>query len=372
MLAGGVDMGLPSDEALPPGQSLLVLSFDPLNPARPQRYPAFLKHYGLSEAAQGGGLRVAGGFQGTLARAGDGVRLLNQGTTVPLEPLVVPEFVLDQVVYETAGSWPTMPADGGRSLSRVTPAASGLLASGWTSSTPTPGSYQPALVGDLNQDGVVDGADINRLQLAALRNETEYDLTGDGRVDTVDLRFLVVDVLGSAIGDVNVDKRFDSNDLVLLFQTNEYEDAIPGNSTYTDGDWNLDGDFTTSDLLVAWQEGGYEDDPSAARPVAAVSADDSLSQIAAALVSDDAWGTEGRRAVADWERSGTVLGAGDGAIAAASKMLATQMNSEAAAHDLLFADWEEARLPGPESIEGCNGAGLETKAAVSHRRDFEV
>ena len=372
MLAGGVDMGFPSDEALPPGQSLLVLSFDPLNPARPQRYPAFLKHYGLSEAAQGGGLRVAGGFQGMLARAGDGVRLLNQGTTVPLEPLVVPEFVLDQVVYETAGSWPTMPADGGRSLSRVTPAASGLLASGWTASTPTPGSYQPALVGDLNQDGVVDGADINRLQLAALRNETEYDLTGDGRVDTVDLRFLVVDVLGSAIGDVNVDKRFDSNDLVLLFQTNEYEDAIPGNSTYTDGDWNLDGDFTTSDLLVAWQEGGYEDDPSAARPVAAVSADDSLSQIAAALVSDDAWGTEGRRAVADWERSGTALGAGDGAIAAASKMLATQMNSEAAAHDLLFADWEEARLPGPESIEGCNGAGLETKAAVSHRRDFEV
>jgi hypothetical protein len=228
------------------------------------------------------------------------------------------------------------------------------------------------LVGDLNQDGVVDGADINRLQLAALRNETEYDLTGDGRVDTVDLRFLVVDVLGSAIGDVNVDKRFDSNDLVLLFQTNEYEDAIPGNSTYTDGDWNLDGDFTTSDLLVAWQEGGYEDDPSAARPVAAVSAGDSLSQIAAALLLDDAWETEGRRSAADWERSGTALGAGDGAIAAASKMLATQMNSEAAAHDLLFADWEEARLSEAESIEGCDGAGLETKAAVSHRRDFEV
>jgi hypothetical protein len=50
----------------------------------------------------------------------------------------------------------------------------------------------------------------------------------------------------------------------LVFGAGEYEDDIPGNSTWPTGDWNADGDFTSSDLVFAFQDGGYEQGPRAA------------------------------------------------------------------------------------------------------------
>ena len=52
-------------------------------------------------------------------------------------------------------------------------------------------------------------------------------------------------------GDANGDLRFDSSDLVLVFQAGEYEDGVTGNSTFVEGDWNLDGDFDSTDLVFA-------------------------------------------------------------------------------------------------------------------------
>ena len=45
---------------------------------------------------------------------------------------------------------------------------------------------------------------------------------------------------------------------VTVFAVGEYEDAVPGNSTWADGDWNGDGDFTSSDFVKAFSDGGYE------------------------------------------------------------------------------------------------------------------
>ena len=61
------------------------------------------------------------------------------------------------------------------------------------------------------------------------------------------------------VGDVNGDGRFNSSDLVAVFQIGEYEDDIEDNSTFEDGDWNGDGDFTTSDLVLAFTQGHYAD-----------------------------------------------------------------------------------------------------------------
>ncbi|MCA9217162.1 MAG: hypothetical protein KDB27_29035, partial [Planctomycetales bacterium] len=58
-------------------------------------------------------------------------------------------------------------------------------------------------------------------------------------------------------GDANFDGMFNSRDLVLIFQANEYEDDVSGNSTWSEGDWNGDGDFTTADLVAAFQAGSY-------------------------------------------------------------------------------------------------------------------
>jgi hypothetical protein len=58
-------------------------------------------------------------------------------------------------------------------------------------------------------------------------------------------------------GDANGDGRFDSGDLVLVFQAGEYEDAVAHNSSFEEGDWNGDGDFGTDDLVLAFQTGNY-------------------------------------------------------------------------------------------------------------------
>ncbi|MCA9216514.1 MAG: hypothetical protein KDB27_25770, partial [Planctomycetales bacterium] len=63
---------------------------------------------------------------------------------------------------------------------------------------------------------------------------------------------------GVPIGDANLDGRFDTQDLVTVFQANEYEDGIVANSTWSEGDWTCDGDFSTSDLVAAFQAGNYE------------------------------------------------------------------------------------------------------------------
>ena len=60
------------------------------------------------------------------------------------------------------------------------------------------------------------------------------------------------------IGDSNDDGRFDSSDLVKVFQTAHYEDGVPNNSTFDEGDWNQDGEFDSRDLVFAFQAGNYQ------------------------------------------------------------------------------------------------------------------
>ena len=44
------------------------------------------------------------------------------------------------------------------------------------------------------------------------------------------------------LGHANRDGVFNSSDLVAISVAGEYEDGIPGNSTWEEGDWNGDGD----------------------------------------------------------------------------------------------------------------------------------
>jgi hypothetical protein len=59
-------------------------------------------------------------------------------------------------------------------------------------------------------------------------------------------------------GDADLNGVFDSADLVQVFRLGEYEDNVPGNSTFAEGDWNADGDFDSSDLVLAFQDNQYE------------------------------------------------------------------------------------------------------------------
>ena len=62
----------------------------------------------------------------------------------------------------------------------------------------------------------------------------------------------------SGAGDANLDGRFDSSDLVRVFQAGEYEDSNRRNSSWADGDWNGDREFTTGDIVLAFMYGNYQ------------------------------------------------------------------------------------------------------------------
>ena len=99
--------------------------------------------------------------------------------------------------------------------------------------------------------------------LRTLGHVTAADLDGDTDLDLVTVfrdgdRLSWFENLMPHPGDANQDGRFDSVDFVQVFQAGEYEDDIPGNSTWEEGDWNGDGDFDSSDFVLAFQTGLYE------------------------------------------------------------------------------------------------------------------
>ncbi|MCA9200226.1 MAG: VCBS repeat-containing protein, partial [Planctomycetales bacterium] len=78
----------------------------------------------------------------------------------------------------------------------------------------------------------------------------DYDLDGD------------IDFVGDGtwlenrrVGDANNDGVFDSADLVAVLSKNTFETGAA--ATFNEGDWNQDGQFTTQDLVFAFQFGTY-------------------------------------------------------------------------------------------------------------------
>ena len=73
------------------------------------------------------------------------------------------------------------------------------------------------------------------------------------------MRYMIGDILGSFMGDSNLDGGFGSTDLIVVFQSGHYENPAAGWASWASGDWNCDGFFDTSDLIVAFQDGGYSE-----------------------------------------------------------------------------------------------------------------
>jgi hypothetical protein len=188
------------------------------------------------------------------------VQLQSPGVAAANDPTNVPYYFEDEVLYDDRAPWPD--ADGnGMTLTRLDVLASGNDARSWRAGLPTPGGFAAVdpTAGDLNGDGAVDDTDIDMLCGAVRSGQTgdPFELDGDGLVDIRDQRFLVEMILRTSLGDANLDGKFNSTDFVLVFQSAEFEDAVSGNSGWSEGDWNCDGDFGTSDFVVAFQAGRY-------------------------------------------------------------------------------------------------------------------
>lgn len=171
----------------------------------------------------------------------DGTILYAPGAA--FDDLAPGQTVLDQFVYELLD-------DGGQTdTATVTVSITGR---------------STGLPGDFDQSGSVDANDIDLLCTGVRGSFDElFDLDDNGIVDLRDLDFLVENILGTTAGDADLDGVFNSTDLINIFITAEYDDALIGNSRWATGDWNCDGEFNSSDLIRAFAAGGYS---LAARP----------------------------------------------------------------------------------------------------------
>ena len=117
----------------------------------------------------------------------------------------------------------------------------------------------PASVpGDLTNDDLVDSRDIQVLtdRISEGIFDREFDLNADGVLDGLDREFLIRDILKTGAGDANLDGKFDTSDLVHVFQTGNYISSEA--SDWSTGDWNGDQRFDTSDLILAFQAANFE------------------------------------------------------------------------------------------------------------------
>jgi hypothetical protein len=129
------------------------------------------------------------------------------------------------------------------------------------------GRLAGGVTGDFNGNGVLDAGDVDDLstQSAGGQNPQRYDLNADQLVNEDDLKVWVKDLYKSWIGDVNLDREFNSSDLVEVLAAGLYE--VDAAAVYTQGDFNGDGRANSSDLVAALADGGYEQGPPAAAAV---------------------------------------------------------------------------------------------------------
>jgi hypothetical protein len=250
-LDGTIEFEFGDAAELGTGQTLVVVSFDPTDIDNRGRLRAFRLHYGLDES-----VRLVGGYAGGLNDGYGRVTLLRPGAPLEDDPSRHVQLIEDEVRYDDRSPWPTNADGNGASLTRASWDAFGNAAASWRGLPPSPG-YLAAVSGDLNLDGQVDGADLDALCAGINQGDGQFDWDGDGSVNENDMSFFIFDILRTTVGDANVDRIFNSSDLVLVFQAGEYEDAIDRNSTWNEGDWNCDGEFSSRDVVIAFQSGDY-------------------------------------------------------------------------------------------------------------------
>ena len=196
--------------------------------------------------------RIAGEYAGALSNGGERITVLDP----------TGQLLLD-LTYDDRDPWPAAADGAGESLHLADPLHTPReligTSAAWRSAAPSPGVGASTVAGDFNADGRVDAVDIDLLfaQLRSPAPDSRFDLTADGAVDSLDRDHLIGQILQTSYGDANLDGVFDSSDLVLMFQSVEYEDATAGNSTWAEGDWDGDGDLTSADLVLAFQSTPY-------------------------------------------------------------------------------------------------------------------
>ena len=271
-LRGGIGFEFDNGVLLSPGETIVVLPFNPGRDDNQAKVNAFRSQYGIPANT-----RLLGGYSGNLRDGGERVELQRPDEPPVEEPDFIPRLSEDFVIYDALAPWPN---DAGQSINRLSNSSYGNAASSWISQIPSPGVHGDSTDYDLNSDGSVDIGDVDAICVGIHGNDERFDLNSDGILSRDDVLFLVRNVLRTDAGDVNGDRVFNSTDLIAVFTAGQYEDGIDGNSLWSTGDWDCDGNFTTGDLVEAFRSGGYSSNATAAAKTEAIDAD-----VAAAMES---------------------------------------------------------------------------------------
>jgi hypothetical protein len=117
-------------------------------------------------------------------------------------------------------------------------------------------SVSVAIPGDFDGDGKLTANDINLLSAALGTTNAQFDLDKNGTVTLADHAVWAHDLAKTYYGDANLDKEFNSSDLVFTLAAGTYEVDIAAG--WESGDFNGDARFNSSDLVVSLADGGYE------------------------------------------------------------------------------------------------------------------
>jgi hypothetical protein len=141
-LRDAVDFNFTSSHSIPAGGNVIVVSFDP------QTNLTALAQF---HARYGSNLFLLGPYSGKLDNSGESLELVRPDT--PQTNGFVPSILVEKVVYQDRGFWPTN-ADGfGMSLQRVSASGYANDPTNWIAAAPAPGPYG---ITDTDGDGMPD------------------------------------------------------------------------------------------------------------------------------------------------------------------------------------------------------------------------
>ncbi|MHC5112596.1 MAG: lamin tail domain-containing protein, partial [Planctomycetota bacterium] len=251
-LRGAVDDTIADGTMIGVGETVVLISFNPDNYDNILRLNAFREHYGINDS-----VRLLGGYNGELSDNGELVELQRADLPEAPAPLPVAHVSEDFVIYDNLAPWPTGASGNGSSLHRKAPSLFGNVATSWVAATPSPGTAVFGdLPGDFNDDGSVDADDINILFGAISEGNmaSQYDLNNSGTVDQADVEFLVENIIGTFMGDANLDGKVDAMDLNQVGINWQRMDG----AGWSNGDFTGDGAVSAQDLNligINWRNG---------------------------------------------------------------------------------------------------------------------
>jgi hypothetical protein len=168
-LRDAVDFDFPPDTMLQPGDTLLVVGFDPVN--NPVALAAFRATYNLAASVP-----ILGPWSGKLANDTDDIEL--RRPDAPNLDGDVPYYLVERVRYSDTAPWPAEADGTGYSLQRLADDQFANDPANWIAAAPTPGPAPSS--GDTDGDGLPDDWETLHSLDPFNPNDAALDSDGDG------------------------------------------------------------------------------------------------------------------------------------------------------------------------------------------------